>query len=183
MPAGIMNLKEKYQKKSVPELKKKFGFKSDLAAPRLIKAVVNVGLGTRYDAAQKDIIKKHLALITGQKPADKKAKKSIASFKVRKGAAIGLAVTLRGKRMYDFLDKMVNVALPRMRDFRGLALKSVDKSGNLTVGFKEQTIFPEIIQETDRLNFGLEVTIVTNAKTRDQAIELFKLLGFPFAKR
>lgn len=178
-----MNLKEKYQKKAVPELKKKFGFKSDMASPRVIKAVVNVGLGTRYDAAQKDIIRKHLALITGQKPADKKAKKSIASFKVRKGAAIGLAVTLRGKRMYDFLDKLVNIALPRMRDFRGLALKSVDKSGNLTVGFKEQTIFPEVIQETDRLNFGLEVTVVVNAKTRDQAIEIFKLLGFPFAKK
>lgn len=177
-----MNLKEKYQKKAVPELKKRFGFKSDLASPRIIKVAVNVGLGTKYDPAQKDIIKKHLALITGQKPADKKARKSIASFKVRKGAAIGLAVILRGKRMYDFLDKLVNVALPRMRDFRGINLKSVDKSGNLTVGFKEQTIFPEVIQETDRLNFGLEISIHTSAKTREQALELFKVLGFPFAK-
>jgi len=183
MPKGNLEYQLLIKKKAVPELKKKFGFKSDLAAPRLIKTVINIGLGTRYDAAQKDIIKKHLALITGQKPADRKAKKSIASFKIRKGAAIGLAATLRGKRMYDFLDKMINVALPRMRDFRGLVLKSVDKSGNLTVGFKEQTIFPEVIQETDRLIFGFEVTVVANAKTRDQAIELFKLLGFPFAKK
>lgn len=183
MRTGIMNLKEKYQKKAVPELKKKFGFKSDMASPHLIKITVNVGIGTKYETAQKDIIRKHLALITGQKPADRKAKKSIASFKVRKGAAIGLAVTLRGQRMYDFLDKMLNVALPRMRDFRGLNLKSVDKSGNLTIGFKEQTIFPEVIQETDRLNFGFEISVHTNAKTRDQAIELFQLLGFPFAKK
>ena len=178
-----MNLKEKYQKKAVPELKKKFGFKSDLAAPRLIKTVINIGLGTRYDAAQKDIIKKHLALITGQKPADRKAKKSIASFKIRKGAAIGLAATLRGKRMYDFLDRLVNIALPRTKDFRGISANAVDEMGNYTLGIKENTIFPESSDEDLKDVFGLAVTIVTNVKNKDETKAFLTHLGFPFKKQ
>lgn len=175
-----MILKEKYQKEVIPEMKKKLGFKNNLAVPRITKVVVNIGIGLKYDDKQKEIIKKHLALITGQIPVGSKAKKSIASFKVRQGMIIGYSTTLRGKRMYDFLDRMINIAIPRMRDFRGLDLKAIDNSGNLTIGFREHIIFPEVAEEDDRMNLGFEVSVVTNAKTREQAVELFKFLGFPF---
>lgn len=177
------NLKIKYQKIVVPEMKKKFGYKSELAVPRLQKAVINSGVGRiREDKQAIEELLKILSLISGQKPASAKGKKAIASFKTRVGMVLGYKVTLRGARMYDFIYKLINAALPRVRDFRGLDLKSVDGQGNLTIGFKEHTAFPETINENTRGIFGLEISIATNAKSRDEAIELFKLLGFPFKK-
>jgi large subunit ribosomal protein L5 len=175
-------LKEKYKKIAVAEMKKKFGYKNDLAVPKIIKVIVNSGVGRLKDEKQLETIEQHLALITGQKPVKKAAKKSIASFKIRQGALVGYAVTLRGRRMYDFLDRLINVAIPRIGDFRGLNPKAVDEAGNLTIGVKEQTIFPEISEEDIKMIFGLEATIVTTAKKREEALELFKLLGFPFKK-
>ena len=178
-----MDIKTKYNKTVVPEMKKKFGYKNDLAAPRILKVVLNTGTGRIKDDKQavEDRLK-ILSLISGQKPVPCQSKKSIASFKTRVGMVIGYRVTLRAARMYDFLDKLINVTLPRVRDFRGLDPKSVDAGGNLTIGFKEHTAFPETINEDIKNIFGLEVTLVSNAKSRDEALELFKLLGFPFKK-
>ena len=178
-----MNLKQKYQKIVIPEMKKKFGYKNDLAAPKILKVVINVGTGRIRDDKQaiEDIIK-ILSLISGQKPAPCPSKKSISSFKTRIGMIIGHKVTLRGTKMRDFVDRLINIVLPRVRDFRGLDLKSIDKSGNLTIGFKEHTAFPETTDENFRGIYGFETTIVSNAKSRGEAVELFKLLGFPFKK-
>jgi len=175
-------IKEKYTKIAVPEMKKKFGYKNDLAVPKIIKVVVNTGVGRIKDEKQLETIEKHLALITGQKPVKRLAKKSIASFKIRQGNLAGYSVTLRGQKMYDFLDRLINIAIPRIGDFRGLDPKAVDDAGNLSIGIKEHTVFPEISEEEIKIIFGLEATIVTTAKTRDEALELFKLLGFPFKK-
>lgn len=176
------SIKEKYKKIAVPEMKKKFDFKNDLAVPKIVKVVVNTGVGRVKDEKQTEVIEKQLGLIAGQKPAKRPAKKSIASFKIRQGDLAGYSVTLRGSKMYDFLDRMLNIAIPRIGDFRGLDPKAVDSAGNLNIGFKEHTIFPEISDEDIRMIFGLQATIVTTAKTRDEALELFKLLGFPFKK-
>lgn len=178
-----MLLKEKYNKIILLKLKDKFGYKNDLSAPRLVKAVINIGIGRLKDDKQviQDIIK-ILSLISGQKPVPCKSKKAISTFKTRVGMIIGYKVTLRSKKMYDFVDKLVNAALPRVRDFRGLSPKSVDNGGNLTTGFKEYTAFPETIGEDTRQMFGFEVTLATSAKSREEAIEFFKLLGFPFRK-
>lgn len=178
-----MLLKEKYEKIAVPEMKKKFGYKNYLAVPKIIKVVVNTGVGRIKDEKQLETIERHLSLITGQKPAKRLAKKSIASFKIREGALVGYSVTLRGQKMHDFLDRMINVAIPRIGDFRGLGPRAVDGAGNLSIGIKEHTIFPEISEEEIKMIFGLEATIVTTAKTREEALELFKLLGFPFKKQ
>ncbi len=180
----MMLLKEKYKKIAVPEMKNKFGYKNDLAVPRIVKVVVNTGVGSfkEKDEKQFEIIEKQLSLITGQKPAKRNAKKSIASFKVREGTLVGYSATLRGQRMHDFLDRLINIAIPRIGDFRGLNPKAVDEAGNLTIGIKEHTIFPEISEEDIRMIFGFEATIVTTAKKREEALELFKLLGFPFKK-
>lgn len=179
----MSELKTKYQKIVIPEMKKKFGYKSSMAAPRILKAVINSGVGRIRDDKQTiEELLKILSLISGQKPAAAKSKKAIATFKTRIGMVLGYKVTLRGKRMYDFIHKLINASLPRVRDFRGLDLKSVDGQGNLTIGFKEHTAFPETINENTKNIFGLEISIATNAKSRDEAIELFKLLGFPFKK-
>ena len=178
----MQTLKEKYNKIVVPEMKKKFGYENNLAVPRIVKVVVNTGVGSVKDEKQLEVIEKHLSLITGQKPSKRPAKKSIASFKVREGALAGYSATLRGQRMYDFLDRLISIAIPRIGDFRGLNPNAVDQSGNFSIGIKEHTIFPEIEEEEIRMIFGLEVTIVTNAKNREQALEFFKLLGFPFKK-
>jgi large subunit ribosomal protein L5 len=174
-------LKEKYQKEVIPIMKQKFGYKNDLAVAAIEKVVVNIGIGSSAlkDKKAQELISKDLALIAGQKPSPALAKKAIASFKTRKGMTVGLKVTLRGKRMFDFLSRLINIALPRTRDFRGIDPKSVDQGGNLTIGIKEHIIFPEISQEDIKKIFGLEITIVTNAKKREEALELFKLLGFP----
>lgn len=173
-------LQEKYKKEIIPLMKERFGYKNDLAVPGIKKVIVNAGIGSyaRDDQTQQSVAK-DLALITGQKPVPTQAKKAISAFKTRKGMIVGLKVTLRGKMMFDFIFRLINVAIPRTRDFRGLSSKSVDKSGNLTIGIREQIIFPEISSEDIKKIFSLEVTVVSTAKTREEALELFKLIGFP----
>lgn len=161
---------------------KKFGYKNLMAVPKVEKAVINTGIGSVKDEGQKEAIQKQLILITGQKCSERPAKKSISTFKLRQGSVVGYSVTLRGKRMYDFLNKLINAVIPRKRDFRGLNPKSVDKAGNLTIGFKEHIVFPEMVGEDVKYFFGLGVTVVTTAKTKEEAFEMLKLLGFPFAK-
>ena len=176
-----MNLKEKYQKEIAPKLKAKFGYKNIMAVPRLTKVVINAGVGRNAkDKAFIDSVVSSLERISGQKPVLTKAKQSISAFKTRKGMIIGVAVTLRGQRMYDFVEKLVNIAFPRVRDFRGLSAKQIDQRGNLAVGFREHIAFPEIkADEVDNIH-GLEVCLASTAKTHDQGLELFKLIGFPF---
>jgi len=177
-------LQEKYQKEVIPAMKEKFGYKNDLAVPRIKGTIVNVGIGSSAlkDEKTQEIISKDLTLITGQKPVPTLARKAIAGFKTREGMIVGLKITLRGKRMFEFLSRLINVALPRTRDFRGLSPKSVDQGGNLTIGIKEHIIFPETLGEDIKRIFGLEVTVVSSAKKRKEALELFKLLGFPIKK-
>lgn len=182
-------LKEHYQKNVIPQLEKETGIKNKMAIPKITKITVNTGLGRKLNAATKEsarkileLVQKDLAAITGQKPVLTTARKSIASFKIREGLVIGAKVTLRGQKMYDFLEKLVYVALPRTRDFRGIDEKNVDKGGNLSIGIKEHTVFPEIIQEKERQVFGLQVIINTTAKKREDALALFKLMDVPFKK-
>ncbi len=175
-------LKEKYNKKVMPEMKKKFGYKNDMAVPGVVKVVIGTGTGKVQDSNKKKFIRESLTLIAGQKVSENKAKKSIASFKLREGEDIGYSVALRGGRMYDFLEKLINVTIPRIRDFRGLDPKTVDGTGNLTIGFKEHIVFPEVSDHDVRDTFGLGVTVVTTAETKEEALELLTLLGFPFKK-
>lgn len=149
---------------------------------KIVKVIVSTGIGSVKDESRKENIKKSLTLIAGQKPKVNQAKKSIASFKSQKGAPIGYSVTLRGQRMYDFLEKLINITIPRVRDFRGLGPDLIDQTGNMTIGFKEHIVFPEAAVEDVRSAFGVGVTIVTNAKTKEKALELLKLIGFPFKK-
>ena len=181
----IVRMKEKYDKEALGKIIKECGLENKMQAPYIEKVVVNVGAGKILNSVdpshKKKVLEKmteDLALITGQKPLIIQSRIAIAAFKLRKGMPVGLKVTLRGMRMYDFLDRLVHIALPRLRDFRGLDLTLFDKEGNLNIGFKEHTIFPEIVPE--KLVFGLEVNIVVRrAKNREQSIKLFKLLGFP----
>ena len=178
----MARLKDKYVNEVIPGLQEKFNYKNVMAIPKLDKIVVNIGLGEAVqnpkalDAAVQD-----LTAITGQKPVVTKAKKSIAGFKVREGMPIGVKVTLRGERMYEFCDRLLNVALPRVRDFRGVSPKSFDGRGNYSLGLKEQLIFPEI--EYDKIDKvrGLEVVFATTAETDEEGRELLRLLGMPFA--
>lgn len=174
-----MDLQQKYKKEVVPLMRKEFGFGNVMAIPRLEKAIVHTGVGKMRDEKDQAEVRKFLTLITGQKPAPRAAKKAIAAFKTRKGLIIGYQVTLRGVRMYDFLARLVRVALPRTRDFRGLAISGFDTRGNLTIGVKEHIVFPEMIGEDYRTLFGMEVTVVTTAKTREQGMALLKMMGFP----
>ncbi len=178
---GVVRLKEKFEKEVRPALMKEFELKNPMAVPRLEKIVVNMGVGeATQNAKLLDPAAAELAQITGQKPVITKAKKSIAAFKVREGMPIGIMVTLRGDRMYEFLDRLVNVALPRVRDFRGVSTKSFDGRGNYTLGLKDQLIFPEIdYAKVEKLK-GMNVTIVTTAKTDDQARALLRGMGMPF---
>ena len=179
--AKVPRLKKKYQEQVVPELIKRFGYRNRMEAPRLYKIVVNVGMGEAsqniklLDSAMND-----LALITGQRPIIRRARKSIASFKLRAGVPVGCKVTLRGPRMYEFYDRFVNVAVPRIRDFRGLPRKSFDGRGNYTVGVTEQIIFPEINYDKVERITGMDVTFVTTAKTDEEASELLRLMDMPF---
>lgn len=176
-------LKAKYEKEIRPSLIEKFNYSSVMAAPKVDKIVLNMGVG---DATQNsknlDEAVDELALISGQKPLITKAKKSIAGFRLREGMKIGAKVTLRGDRMYDFLDKLVNVSLPRVRDFHGVSNKSFDGRGNYTLGVREQLIFPEIDYDQVKRVRGLDVVIVTTANTDEEAHELLAQLGMPFAK-
>jgi large subunit ribosomal protein L5 len=179
-------LKEKYEKEVVPKMMEIFGYKNKMAVPRIEKVVINTSFGKfvagKTSEEQKKIqesVLHDLALISGQKPILTLAKKSISGFKVKKGMPLGAKVTLRKKRMYDFLERLINIALPRSRDFKGIDQKSFDKNGNLTIPFQEQIAFPEILPEQTKFIFGFEVTVVTTAKKREEGITLLKLLGFP----
>ena len=184
----ITNLKEKYKKEIIGELAKNLKLRSIAAVPKIEKIAINSGIGriiASDSQTEKTVlpqIMEDLALITSQKPAIRQAKKSIASLKVRKGMKVGLIVTLRGKRMYDFLERLINIVLPRVRDFRGIDLKKIDAHGNLTIGIKEHTVFPEINLEKTKIIFGLEITIVPKAKNREEAIMLYKMMGIPLKK-
>jgi len=147
--------------------------------PRIMKVIVSSGVGKKRDKKQLEVIEDRLAKITGQKPAMRGAKQSIAAFKVREGDTVGMQVTLRGARMYDFLDKLIHIALPRTRDFRGISPKAIDDMGNITIGIKEHTIFPETSDEDLKDVFGLAITVVTTAKTRAEAEAFFRHLGLP----
>ena len=174
-----MTLQEKYNKDVVPALREKFGYKNIMAVPRIEKVVVGAGVGRFREEKQLEEIQKYLMLITGQKAARRGARQAIASFKTRRGMVVGYQITLRGKRMYDFLSRLVRIALPRTRDFRGIELKSFDQRGNLTIGIKEHIVFPEMIGEDYRFLFGFEVTVVTTAKKKEEGAELLRLIGFP----
>jgi large subunit ribosomal protein L5 len=182
----MLRLKEKYQKEVLPLMMEKFGYKNPMAVPKIEKVVINVGFGRMISGKTPEEQKKvyqpileDLALISGQWPILTRAKKSISGFKIRKGMPVGAKVTLRKQRMYDFLDRLIHIALPRSRDFRGIDPQSVDKEGNLTIGIKEQICFPEILPEKARFIFGFEVTVVSSAKNKKEGLEFFKLLGFP----
>ncbi|WP_027410246.1 50S ribosomal protein L5 [Anoxybacteroides tepidamans] len=176
-------LKEKYLKEVSPALMSKFNYKSVMQVPKIEKIVINMGVGDAVQNAKAlDNAVEELALISGQKPVVTRAKKSIAGFRLREGMPIGAKVTLRGERMYEFLDKLISVSLPRVRDFRGVSKKSFDGRGNYTLGIKEQLIFPEI--DYDKVNKvrGMDIVIVTTANTDEEARELLALLGMPFQK-
>ena len=172
------------EKKAFDIMKPAHGYKNIMASPHLVKVVVasGTGSGIKRDKDRNKFIMERLAKITGQKPATRGAKKSIASFKVRQGDPIGVLVTLRGARMYGFLDKLINVAIPRTKDFRGIERKIVDNIGNLTMSIKEHTIFPETGDEDIKDIFGLAITIVTTAKNKKEATEFFENIGIPFKK-
>jgi len=176
-------LKERYQNEVVPALMKTLSLDNIMEVPRVEKIIVNIGLGEALDNAKAlDAAVVDLTAITGQKPIVTKARKSIANFKLREGRAIGAKVTLRGDRMWSFLDRMMNIALPRVRDFRGISADSFDGRGNYTLGLREQLVFPEIeYDKIDKLR-GLEVTIVTSARNDDHGRQLLRLLGMPFRK-
>jgi len=176
-------LLEKYRKEIVPLMMKKFNYKNVMQVPRLEMISVNSGVGAAtQDPKVLDTVVREMTIITGQKPAITRAKKSISNFKLREGVAIGCRVTLRGERMYEFLDRLINLAIPRVRDFRGVPDKSFDGRGNYTLGIKEQIIFPEIdVDKVERI-FGMDITIVTTARTDEEAMELLKGFGVPFRK-
>ncbi|XCY69866.1 50S ribosomal protein L5 [Streptococcus iniae] len=176
-------LKEKYTNEVIPALSEKFNYTTVMAVPKVEKIVLNMGVGDAVSNAKNlEKAAAELALISGQKPLITKAKKSIAGFRLREGVAIGAKVTLRGERMYEFLDKLVSVSLPRVRDFHGVPTKSFDGRGNYTLGVKEQLIFPEInFDDVDKVR-GLDIVIVTTANTDEEGRELLKVLGMPFAK-
>jgi large subunit ribosomal protein L5 len=177
----MARLKEKYKSEIAPALAKEFDIKNPMAVPKIEKIVVNMGLGeASANAKILDVASEELRAVTGQKPVITKAKKSIAAFKLRQGMNIGSMVTLRGDRMYEFLDRLISVALPRVRDFRGISGKAFDGRGNYTLGVREQLIFPEIdFNKVDKTR-GMNISIVTTAKTDDQARSLLKAMGMPF---
>jgi len=180
-------LKEKYRKKVIPAMQKKFGYKNIMAVPKIEKVVLNSSFGKFAQGKTGaetmkigQVIGDDMAKIAGQKPILTKARKSIATFKLRQGTPIGVKVTLRGQKMYDFLDRLLHVVLPRSRDFRGLKTSFIDNQGNLSIGMAEHLFFPEISPEMAKILFGLEVTIPTTAKTKEEGLELFLQMGFPF---
>ncbi len=169
-------------KESFKALKEKFDYKNVMQAPKLTKLVISTGTGSVKDKKKIELIADRLAKITGQKPAPRSSKKSIASFKVRQGDLVGYQITLRGKRMADFIDKLVHIALPRTKDFRGISKTAVDEMGNYTLGIKEHTIFPETADEDLKDVFGFAMTIVTTSKKKEETLAFLEYLGFPFKK-
>jgi large subunit ribosomal protein L5 len=179
----MMRLKERYKKEIVPQLKKELSRDNNLLIPRLSKVVINVGFGKHGNEKEfMASVAKTLTAISGQKPVFTKSKKSISAFKLREGMTIGAMVTLRGDRMYDFIDKLINVTFPRVRDFRGLDDKAIDKTGNFSIGFKENSAFPEMKAEDIENVHGLEVVISSTAKNREDGLALYNAIGFPFKK-
>lgn len=177
-------LEAKYNKEVVAKMSAHFGYKNKLAVPRVGKVVLNVGISaTRGDDKFIELVSNTLSRISGQKPVLTKAKKSISSFKIREGNILGAKVTLRGSRMYEFLDKLIHLTLPNVRDFRGLEKKSLDQGGNLTIGFKEYLPFPEINPDEFENVHGLEVCVTTTARDKERAFALLSLLGFPFREK
>lgn len=168
--------------KAFDALKGEFGYKNPMQAPKILKVVISSGVGGQKDKKKLELIADRLSKITGQKPARKGAKVSLAAFKVRQGDTVGMQITLRGQRMYDFLDRLVNIALPRTKDFRGISANGVDEMGNYTLGIKEHTIFPETGDEELKDVFGLAVTVVTNIKNKKETKAFLTYLGFPFKK-
>jgi large subunit ribosomal protein L5 len=179
----MIRLKDKYNSEIKEKLIKEFSIKNPFSVPNISKTVINVGVGEAVDNKKAiENVQKQIELITGQKTVVTKAKKSVAAYKIRKGLAIGVKVTLRGEKMYYFLDKLVTIVIPRLRDFRGISHSAVDNHGNLNLGFSEQTIFPEIeYDKIDKIR-GLEVTIVTTSKNKEHSKRMFELLGVPFQK-
>ncbi len=177
----VPRLKARYREEIVPEMMKTFGYKNVMEVPHLVKVVVNVGLGEALQSAKAlDFASNDLMAITGQKPVVRRAKRAISTFKLRAGNPIGLKVTLRGNRMYDFLDRLVNIALPRVRDFRGVSPDAFDGRGNYTLGLREQVVWPEIdYDKIDKIR-GMEVSIITTAKTDEEGRALLHLVGMPF---
>jgi len=180
----MSRLRDLYKTEAVPALTKEFGYKNIMAVPKLVKINVNMGLGEAISNAKLlDVAADEVAAITGQRPVITKAKKSIAAFKLRQGMPIGVTVTLRGDRMYEFLDRLISIALPRVRDFRGVSAKAFDGRGNYTLGLKDQLIFPEIdYGKVDKAR-GMNITVVTSANSDNEAFELLKAMGMPFAKK
>jgi large subunit ribosomal protein L5 len=178
------DLQTRFTKEILPKLQEKLGKKNVMSVPKITKVKINVGMGSYIKTHNKDYsnIIENITAIAGQKPTLNKAKKAISNFKTRQGEIIGTSVTLRGKRMYDFLNKLINVVFPRVRDFRGLSKKAFDKTGNYSIGFKEHTVFPEISPDDVTKIHGIQVNITTSAKTNEEGIELLTLLGFPFKK-
>lgn len=174
-----MMISEQKQKDAFDTLKGQFGYPNVMASPKLEKIVVSSGVGKAKDKARLALVEKKLALITGQKPSARAARKSIASFKLREGEIVGYQVTLRGQRMYEFLDKLVHIALPRTRDFRGLNKTAIDEMGNYTIGIRENSIFPETSEEDLKDVFGLSITLVTTAKTKEEAEAFLRHLELP----
>lgn len=180
---NMNRFQEKYIKEVVPKLKEELGIKNVMAVPKITKVVINMGIGTAAkNKEQKEALIRDLAAITGQVPNIRKARVSIASFSLRYGMPVGLAVTLRRDRMYSFLDRLFSIVLPRLRDFRGLSRKSLDKSGNYTLGFAEHTVFPEIDVTKSAASHGMEIVIVTGSKDPKIAERLLELMGLPFEK-
>lgn len=176
-------LKEKYQKEIAGKLKEEYGFSNPLSVPRIVKVVINMGIADAKDNdGVLDKAKLNLAALCGQQPVVTKAKKSIASFKLTAGAPIGLMVTLRGEKMYSFLDKLINIVLPKVRDFRGVPVRSFDKQGNFNLGLREQTIFPEVDYRNIDRSRGMQITINTTVANQEQGKRLLELLGMPFMK-
>ncbi len=177
----MARLLEKYKQQVVQQLLEKFRYKNKLSVPKIQKIVVNMGVGRATE--NKKLIEeatKHLAVITGQKPLITKAKKAVAGFKLRQGQAIGCKVTLRGKRMFEFLDRLISIVLPRIRDFRGLSAKSFDGRGNYTIGLTEQIVFPEISVDAVEFVQGMDISLVITGDSNEQSRELLRLLGMPF---
>ncbi|XOB41051.1 MAG: 50S ribosomal protein L5 [Candidatus Nealsonbacteria bacterium] len=185
----MIGLKEKYNTEVIPKMMEKLGYKNRMAVPKIVKVVVNTGFGKMIAEKGSDEKKKFLAfiledltMITGQKPVLTKARKSVSGFKLRRGMEIGAKITLRRGRMFDFLERLINITLPRSRDFEGIDAKSVDKSGNLTIAIKEHISFSEILPERAKNIFGLEITVITTAKNKEEGLELLRLMGFPIKK-
>jgi large subunit ribosomal protein L5 len=180
----MVRLKEKYKKEVIPAMMQKFNYKNEMKVPKLEKVVINIGVGeATQNSKALDGAVADLTAITGQKPVITRAKKSIAAFKLREGVPIGTKVTLRGQRMYEFVDKLFNVVLPRVRDFRGVSPKAFDGRGNYTLGLKEQLVFPEIdYDKVDKVR-GMDIILVTTAQTDEESKELLGLMGMPFAAR